>query len=42
VHYTALTARRPDLPIAAEQVVLKALEKDPRNRYASIQLLLMR
>ncbi len=31
-----LRGRCPDLPIAAEQVVLKALEKDPHNRYASI------
>ncbi|GHO90165.1 hypothetical protein KSF_002130 [Reticulibacter mediterranei] len=26
----------PDLPVAVEQVVLKALEKDPQKRYASI------
>jgi len=33
-----LRERCPDLPVAVEQVVLKALKKDPHNRYASIAI----
>jgi hypothetical protein len=33
-----LREKRPDLPAAVENVVLKALSKDPRDRYVSVQL----
>src|SRR6266496_1953785 len=33
----SLRSRRPDLPVAAEDAILKALAKDPRQRFASIE-----